>query len=70
MGYIQVEIDSSEVIDSLTDSEIFDEYIARKLNQDINAEFENLYYALRDRDIDRAIEIMNPILDESIGRMI
>lgn len=31
---------------------------------------ENLYYALRDKGIDEAIKIANPLLDEKIGRQV
>lgn len=70
MGYIQVEVNSEEVIDRLADEEIEKEFISRKRESDVCADYEKLYYALRDRDIDKAIEIINPIMDLYIGRSV
>lgn len=35
-----------------------------------NAELEEVYYAMRDKDLEKVIELMNPLLWESIGRKV
>ena len=71
----EVEIDLDDHMHEIKSSELISELKAR---EDMPYEFtgahyvllENLYYALRDKDIDAATRIVNPLLDEKIGRQV
>jgi len=66
---VEVEVD----IDKFSDFDIKQEAVARDLIHDPDAHhvlLEKLYYALRDENLDEAIKIVNPLLDEVLGRQI
>jgi len=73
----EVEIDIAEHLDEVETFELVDELESRnKYNQvkEFTGEhvtmLENLYYALRDGTQEDAIKIINPLLDEKLGRVI
>jgi len=74
----EVEVDVSEHLDDVATFELVDELESRREFRDSFLEFtgehvmmlENLYYALRDGTQEDAIKIINPMLDEKIGRRI
>ena len=55
-------LDTETLICSLNDRN--EEYVYE------NAELENIYYALRDNDLEKVIKLMNPLFDEAIGRQV
>ena len=76
----EVDVDVSDYVDELTDDELIDELESRgyELKTDDNdnittsefALYTNLYYALRDGTLEDAIKIINPTLDQIIGRQV
>jgi len=75
---VEVEVDISDHLDDVATFELVDELESRTEFRDSFKEFtsehvmmlENLYYALRDGTQEDAIKIINPMLDEKIGRRI
>jgi len=72
---VDIDIDIDEIIDEISTETLIDELKCRdvdlsEFNSINKIIFENLYYALRDKDLDKAIEIINPLLDKTIGRMV
>jgi len=73
----EVEIDIAEHLDELETFELIDELESRNEYNQVK-EFtgehiivlENLYYALRDGTKEDAIRIINPLLDEKLGRKV
>lgn len=71
-------VDISEHLDEVETFELADELESRTDYKDNFKEFtgehvitlENLYYALRDGTQEDAIRIINPLLDEKLGRVI
>ena len=67
----EVDVNLSDVIDALPTQDLETELRSRDINDpDRDVAYDELYYALRDGDIDKAIEIANPILYARIGRMV
>lgn len=68
---VEVEIDLLEHICSIP-TETLEEELASRNNSHPNKDIllEGVYYALRDRDIDSVIEIINPLLEYEIGRAV
>ncbi|MEE8328225.1 MAG: hypothetical protein V3R32_05495 [Nitrosomonadaceae bacterium] len=71
-------VNISEHLDEVEDFELIDELESRDKFKENFAEFsdehrtvlENLYYALRDGTQEDAIKVINPLLDEKLGRII
>ena len=73
---VEVEIDVENVLDQVDTDDLERELQCR---DDISIAMweeehykilENLYYALRDKGIDEAIKVVNPLLDEKLGRRV
>ena len=67
----EVDIDVADIIGGISTEDLETELRTREVsNKSVDSEYDNLYYALRDGDLEAAIKIANPILYTKIGRMI
>jgi len=71
---IDVDIDINEVLTEATTEELQAELLRRNETSpnasDSNALYEDLYYALRDGDLEEATDAAKPIIEDKIGRIL
>lgn len=74
----EVDIEVNEVLDQVSTKDRIEELrdrndASQELNEWTEEHYqlpENLYYALRDGNKENAIKIVNPLLDEKLGRQV
>jgi len=67
---IEVDIDINDVLIEATTAELESELADRGVVQGRDEILENVYYALRDKDLDNVIKQINPLLDRVIGKVV
>lgn len=75
MIYVTAEVDEDEVLGELEDEVLLKACRERGISlstvsPELRTVLEDLYYALRDNDLEKAIKVINPILDKAIGRQV
>lgn len=63
------EIDTSDLIEELRDRDDLKQHF-NEFTDEHYMILENLYYALRDKGIEDAIKVINPLLDEKLGKVV
>lgn len=70
--YIDVNIDEDEVVSEISTKVLQDELASRNCLDDYcdfdKGVLEQVYYALRDNDLEKVGILMNPVLLDAIGR--
>jgi hypothetical protein len=75
---VLVRVDLDDVIDDITDSDLISAVKARGVWPDCDQTsksdramlLEGVYHALRDGNLDQTIKLINPLLDEVLGRQV
>ena len=67
---VEVEVDELELLSEINDTALLAEVEERQLSKTAEIIYEKIYYALRDGDIEKAIEATNPLLELKIGRRV
>lgn len=67
---VEVEVDEYDILNEISTETLRDALEERLGNTPKDVLFENIYYALRDKDLDKVIKLINPILAVSIGRQV
>lgn len=70
--YIEVEVDEEEMVSEISTKVLQDELAGRNCLDDYcdfdKEVLEQVYYALRDNDLEKVGILMNPVLLDAIGR--
>jgi hypothetical protein len=77
MASIDVDFDAVDYIDEISTKELEEElarrYAGKMGSTNISTDdvlFENLYYALRDGDVEAIIKAANPLLEGNLGKQV